>query len=442
MNFLKKIFSPIFLIISLSLLIFIFYQSEFYFNGNRRIYFKIYYIISLLLILFSFISFFISHKIKEYLIIVGISLVPAFYIFEGYLIHKDKSFKDQSFKYQLLKEQLYKKKTGNIWDIRNRITIYKDLKEINDTVVMKVSPREHFSRNSSFLPLSGISNSQTIYCNENGYYSIYHSDRYGFNNPDTEWDKPEIEYLLVGDSFTHGACVNRPNDIGSVLRGLSDKSVLNLGYSANGPLIELATLREYLNSNVKKIIWIYFEGNDLKNLADEKKHNILINYLNDSNFTQNLKSKQNEIDELALNIISEKEVELKNNKGSYKNSIINFIKISNTRSLIFSSLTPKPVSELDRLLRQAKNLAENNNSKLYFVYLPQYSRYVSNFDDTNYNLVKNIVSKLNIPFIDIHSNTFIKEKNPQKFFPFELDGHYNIEGYKIVARTIYNFTKD
>jgi hypothetical protein len=67
-----------------------------------------------------------------------------------------------------------------------------------------------------------------------------------------EWDKKEIEYLLVGDSFTHGACVNRPNDISSVLRNLSNKSVLNLGMSGNGPLIEYATLREYLDTNVKK----------------------------------------------------------------------------------------------------------------------------------------------------------------------------------------------
>ena len=104
-----------------------------------------------------------------------------------------------------------------------------------------------------FFSLSGLSNSETIHCNENGYYSIYQSDRYGFNNPDNEWDKKEIEYLLVGDSYTHGACVNRPNDIGSVLRNLSNKSVLNLGMSGNGPLIEYATLREYLDTNVKKV---------------------------------------------------------------------------------------------------------------------------------------------------------------------------------------------
>ena len=88
-----------------------------------------------------------------------------------------------------------------------------------------------------------------------GYYSFYKSDRFGFNNPDYEWDKKSLKYILIGDSFTHGACVNRPNDIASVLRNLSGESVLNLGYSGNGPLLEFATLREYLKPNIENIIW-------------------------------------------------------------------------------------------------------------------------------------------------------------------------------------------
>ncbi len=55
--------------------------------------------------------------------------------------------------------------------------------------------------------------------------------------------KKKIEYFLVGDSYIQGACVNRQNDISSILRALSNKSVLNLGYSGNGTLIEYATLR-------------------------------------------------------------------------------------------------------------------------------------------------------------------------------------------------------
>ena len=49
---------------------------------------------------------------------------------------------------------------------------------------------------------------------------------------------------------------------------------------------------------------------------------------------------------------------------------------------------------------------------------------------------------LNIPFIDLHEEVFEKEKNPLKLFPFELPGHYNIEGYKKVSEVIYSFTKN
>ena len=110
--------------------------------------------------------------------------------------------------------------------------------------------------------------------NENGYYSIYESDRYGFNNPDKEWDQNEIEYFLVGNSFAHGACINRPHDIASVLRILSKKTVLNLGFSSSGPLITYGTLREYLNSNAKKVLWIYNNNNDLQLLEGELTLNI------------------------------------------------------------------------------------------------------------------------------------------------------------------------
>ena len=56
------------------------------------------------------------------------------------------------------------------------------------------SPHYYMSKkNLEIFPLSGYSNSETINCRENGYYSIFKSDRYGFNNPDDEWDKSKIE---------------------------------------------------------------------------------------------------------------------------------------------------------------------------------------------------------------------------------------------------------
>jgi hypothetical protein len=446
MNFLKKIFSPTILTISFLLLIYTFYKSEIIWNGVNRNYYKTYYLISSILICLSIITFFINDKIKQYLIISGISLVLSLYIFEGYLTSKE----------QLSKEQLSEKQTGNKWDRRSKLDIYKELKKNNNKITVSYYPETLVNKNYSNVPfpLSGLPNSETVHCNENGYHSIYQSDRYGFNNPDNEWDKKEIEYLLVGDSFTHGACVNRPSDIGSVLRNLSDKSVLNLGMSGNGPLIEYATLREYLNTKVKKVLWIYYERNDLTDLESEKKNNILINYLKDLNFTQNLKLKQNDIDTLLSNLIEElieerekareKEREKERERETFKFKLIKFIKIYNTRFLILSASAPAPAPapEFKQILQLTKELTNKNNSKLYFVYLPTYSRYKTSYDNTNYNLIKEIVNELKIPFIDIHKEVFEIEKNPLKLFPFELVGHYTIDGYKKVAETIYKFTKD
>ena len=83
---------------------------------------------------------------------------------------------------------------------------------------------------------------------------------------------------------------------------------------------------------------------------------------------------------------------------------------------------------------------------MYFIHLPHNSRYINSRNKTlineKYTSIKNIVEELKIPFIDIHKEVFKKEKNPLKLFPFKLFGHYNIEGYKKVAETIYRFTKD
>ena len=89
----------------------------------------------------------------------------------------------------------------------------------------------------------------------------------------------------------------------------------------------------------------------------------------------------------------------------------------------------------------AKNLAIKNNSKLYLVYLPTYARYKKNFNDTNYNNIK-ISKELDLDFIDVHKLLFNKERNPLVFFPFELPGHYNIEGYRKISEIIYNYTKN
>ena len=103
------------------------------------------------------------------------------------------------------------------------------------------------------------------------------------------------------------------------------------------------------------------------------------------------------------------------------------------------SVNPADPEELRNILKLANEFTNKNNSKLYFIYLPRYERYIqkSNNDDLfNYKKIIKIVNSLNIPLIDI-PDAFKKHGDPLSLFPFRKGGHYNEKGYELVAKTIF-----
>ena len=99
--------------------------------------------------------------------------------------------------------------------------------------------------------------------------------------------------------------------------------------------------------------------------------------------------------------------------------------------------------EFMKIMKLAKDLAIKNNSKIYFIYLPDYSRYDETLKNIkSYKRVKKIVNELGINFIDIHEKIFFKTNNPLEFFPFGLPGHYNEKAYKKIAEIVYEETID
>ena len=439
-----KHLSKIFFITSICLFFYVFYKSELFWDGSKRNYYLIYYLFSLGLFLLFILSIFISKTFKIYLVILILSILFSLYSFEFYLTYKSSNY-DRSISKTILDE--YKKKTKKDFDQRKKIEVFEDLKKENNDIVVTIQPDQHYLRKDIY-PLSGISNSQTIHCNENGYYSTYLSDRYGFNNPDDEWQNESFEYAIVGDSFVHGACVNRPNDIASVIRSLSNNSTLNLGYEGNGPLLEYATLREYLPNKTKKILWFYYEGNDLFFLDYEFTNPIIKKYFLDEEFSQELKLKQNIIDQV-LRVKMNELYEIKNN---HENETLPLIfnkfsfKLNKVRNLMQKILpnkyqshaTPELQPQFVAIMEKTLNLSKKNNSELIFIYLPEYKRYLKNYENDNYIKIKSEVNKLGIKFIDIHEEVFVKEDDPLSLFPFKKPGHYSVDGYQKISETIYN----
>ena len=200
---------------------------------------------------------------------------------------------------------------------------------------------------------------------------------------------------------------------------------------------------------------MYCESNDLFELLAERKNESLLKYLNSNDYSQNLKNKQQEIDNLLKknfetelknqveNQIVENKAQVKdNNKLKYK--ILKFIRLDRTKKIFKKKDTVyKDIifEEFEKILKLSVDLSKENNSNFIFVYIPEYRRYSSdNYSDENYNKIISIVKKLDIDLIDMRT-VFDNETNPKKFFPFQqFAWHYNIEGYKKVAETIYKFT--
>ena len=122
MNFLIRLFSPIILIISIILFIYTYYKAEIIWNGEKGEFYLTYYTFSISLFFISLITFFLNKSIKEYLILILISITAGLYIFESFL-----SFKQYLHLNSKVKQ--YKFKTGKDYDKRTRIEVYNDLKK-------------------------------------------------------------------------------------------------------------------------------------------------------------------------------------------------------------------------------------------------------------------------------------------------------------------------
>ena len=304
--------------------------------------------------------------------------------------------------------------------------------------------------------------------------------------------------MLTGDSFAEGACVNPDQTIAAVLRE-SGFNVISLGKGGNGSLLEFASLKEYaVPLQPKVVLWIHY-ANDISDLNfNEIKSSFLMNYLADNNFSQNLMSRQDEIDDLLKDYIDrkyrEQKIEIKQNtitkeqetnigkdRGTQSEAIekvngdklsnvpsvpqlIEILKLTNLRvrlglkgttpSLFYPASTPRTeafsaISDVVRpnpslgeifktILIRADRIVSGWDGKLYFVWLHARERYEDDYEWPGYfrEQILGIVTELNIPVIDAHKEVFASHADPLSLFSSREARHYNSEGYRRIAKTI------
>ena len=462
---LKNNISIIFLTISLLALLYVFFRAEFIHDGQKLIFYSKYYIASFFLILCSVLSFFINKKLK-YIIAIFFSFLIIFLYFIELIILGNIVF--EKFKRNIYLKNYAQKMNYNVDEHQpfniDKFNSYKVLKKKYENLALAIDPY-HFLNTAKqiLMPLSSLSNVKTLQCNELGYSNIYQTDRFGFNNKNKNWDKDFIDFFIVGGRFAQGDCVHQSKNIAGNINSLTGLTAINVGQGGSGPLMSYATLREYLpTGKTKRVIWLYSESSDLigakniEGLTEELKNNILNKYLLDINFSQNLISRQNEVDEMVH--FKMNKMTLKVDEDLKQSNLFKFLKFFQTRNKILeihNSINKKNLKtlqiltpEFKRILVKSKEFAEDNNAKFYFVYLTKNNRYDSKtFDTTKYdydNLI-NFIKSNDIKLINIHKELFAQYENPLTLFAPKLKNettHYNEQGYMLVSKAILKKIND
>jgi hypothetical protein len=400
--------------------------------------------------------FFLKKKFTYFFLVFFFSSLVSFYLFETYY-----SLQNYTQEYLAIKQA---KKDGVPYDQRTKKEVYDFYKEKRnkENVVVPVSGMDYLkyenSKDNQKLILSGVSKSFNVFCNESGFWTYYNSDRYGFNNPDKVWEKKK-NIILIGDSNVHGGCVTVENSIAGKLRSISRSNVINLGMSSNGPLLNYATFKEFGNFKNTTIFWFYSEENDLGDLEIELNYKILHQYLDNENFKIDLKSKINETDRIASEIINSKY-----GKIHQKNPIFDFksiLKLQNLRKIITIATNNKieltkikvpdgynadTLQSLIKILLKVNDEARLNNSSFVFVYKPArefYDNRVSILHNESKNNLKyknyifSALKKNNIKFIDLDLEMKKYNENILSLYPFKIRSHFNEEGQEIIAKVLF-----
>ena len=310
------------------------------------------------------------------------------------------------------------------------------------------------------IPFRGPLNKLSLGSNEDGVREIITNDKYGFKNYNKIYEN-NIDIMIIGDSFAEGVPFGNEDDVSGIINLNSDYSSINYGIKGAGPLNSLGVLREYgKNFEPKNIFYFFYEGNDLKNLLDEK-NTFLIKYL-DRNFNQDLFNSQvevqtflNRFEELFDKIFPHMLEKEKYNKSNSDNRIVttnNFIEhlkdiieLQNLKNIII----PKNAyyhrnkrldyKTFEKIIIEMKHDVSKWDGKLTIVYLPDWIRYYKRTDISKKILkkrIKKIAIKNKVNFIDM-DYVFSKNKlDNVSLFNLGIYGHYTKRGYKIVAETI------
>ena len=373
-------------------------------------------------------------------------------------------------------------------DLRNMSKI-KDIRIFNDTkkqieavelgMIPAYSAWDFFQTKNTpkIYPIGSIPLTQVYFCNEGYGLSTYTTDRFGLRNKDKKWDRAQTQnnIFLVGDSFTHGACVSNEQTISNNIEKKTKLNTFNLGSKGNDPYEYISTMRSLVKPIIEnsrknnKVVLIFFANDNVP--ANIKKEELLISLKSIVKINKNgtVSPTKNYVDAhnefIFNNFPTEKDELIKKIKGS---NFLKYFKKSSIKSTAFYAITTLvPVRSKLRIFKKrffsrpniSPNISLNSESisersisvlseicnqscKPYVAYIPN-STYWNRMprEDKSKKYKNSLISKsqsLSIPFID--GEKIIDPSDKKNYSP--EGGHLSIKGYKNISELISKTIED
>ena len=384
-------------------------------------------------------------------LVMLVTVLSTLLVAEAILDRFDSRTSAQHFKTTEQKRAAYFRELGLPFDTRSRYHFVSDLRDEGQAVYPYVFPSNFLRRpltvdGKSRFPLSGISRVDTAYCNEGGEYLVYRSDERGFNNPPGLWDGDRLDVVFAGDSYTHGACVRPGEAFADVVRTRFPRT-LNLGSGGNGPLMELASIREHLRDRrFSHLVWT-FCGNDLGNLDREFQQPILRRYLDDHRFFQDIAGQQPELDRRMAELV-DGQIDRYGLLFSVRDFFVQcFPNMIGLVGRVFRSregaadpeAREQRLVRFEQVMREAKRFTEQQGARLLFLFIPTF--FVDFGEQTlidateNRERVLGIVEDLGLEAVDL-TDPLQSRGGPEAIYHHGFPGHFDAAGYAVIAEQV------
>ena len=160
------------------------------------------------------------------------------------------------------------------------------------------------SKKNKILPLGLQPNSKVFICDE-GYGLIkFKTDKYGFRNNNSVWDKKKFNnsIIIIGDSFAAGHCLQDDFTINNILN--KNINTINVSSAGNDSSNYKALANTFIPKIKPKKVLLIFSINDNYLLSNLKLADLKKFYFFEKKFTKNFLIKKN--NELLLNPLIEK----------------------------------------------------------------------------------------------------------------------------------------